>query len=165
MKITDLGDISGVPSIEQKPGDDPLLSFRLEGLGYGGSDEILPSEKERREVEVCRLAVGRDENEGGEGRCLVMVVKNVGVPIMMDDAVKALGLWNTEHEGVAVVVMADVFLIEPREGTRLVGSAQVFGVPFGDNVHPIRVGKNEERKHIFEDFLGLGRRIAEKVIS
>ena len=49
-----------------------------------------------------------------------------------------------DHVGIAIVVMADVLLVEARVSGRFVRGAEIRLVPFDDDVLPVRIERRPE---------------------
>ena len=71
---------------------------------------------------------------------------------MVEDVVDVTGFDLGVHEGVAVVVMAHVVVVEPRHRGGLVGSTDVPTVPVRRQDAAIGIPAwNQEEYHVFED--------------
>ena len=94
----------------------------------------------------------------GPGRShLVLVEPHLREPVVVDGAGDGLRLLLRQHEPVAVVVVADVVVVEPRHPAALVPRAEVLPVPLG--LHDLPVGvdrRQEEEDHLVEAPLRLG---------
>ena len=68
----------------------------------------------------------------------MMAIEDHGIPLELGSSDIAR-LQHVVHIAVAIVVVADVFLIKIRQRTHFVGRAQILAVPGNHFVLPIRV--------------------------
>ena len=59
-------------------------------------------------------------------------------PVAVHQLAEVLRLGQVQREAVAVVVVAGVLLVEPRQPGRFVWRADVFHVPVGDHLRAVR---------------------------
>ena len=88
---------------------------------------------------------------------LVLVEPDLRQPLVVDRARDGLRLLLREHEPVAVVVVADVVVVEPRHAPALVARAEVLPVPLGLHHLPVGVDRRQQQQHhLVEAALRLG---------
>ncbi len=84
----------------------------------------------------------------GPGRAhLVLVEPHLREPLVVDGAGDGLRLLLGEHEPVAVVVVADVGVVEPRHPAALVPRAEVLAVPLGLHHLAVGVDRGQQQEH------------------
>ena len=110
-------------------------------------------------LQSCTLETrqARDDCAGGGG--LVVVVDDLREPFEVELAAHVRGLAHVVHEKVAVIIVADVFLVEARE--RVDDAFGGFGaaqIPRGNEFLAVGVGVGEEDNALVEDAecLGIG---------
>jgi len=85
------------------------------------------------------------------------VVDDLRVPDVVDLGDEGAGFGLGEDVPVAVVVVADVLLVEDGRGGAFVGGVEGFAVPVGDEVEAVGVdGGDEQEDGVGEDLLYLG---------
>ena len=85
------------------------------------------------DVGIERIGERRDEHARALGAHLVLVDEELRVPLVVDGAAQGPRLGLREHVPVAVVVVADVVVVEPRQPAALVLRADVLAVVVGDH--------------------------------
>ena len=111
-----------------------------------------PRIEQRIEIVVVRIALRRRPRDRPGRAALVVVVEQLRKPLVIERAVDVLGLGLGRGEEVAVVVVADVLLVEPRqvgEGPQL--RVLVAHVPVGDQLVAVRVGVHEENDAVVQE--------------
>ena len=91
------------------------LAFGGEPLVHVRAERLQPEDQQRIEVVVVRIALRRRPDHRAGRAALVMVVEDLRQPLVVEHAVDVLGLRLRRREEVAVVVVADVLLVEPRQ--------------------------------------------------
>ncbi len=106
---------------------------------------------------VERVAVGRAGDDGAGGGGLVVVVDDLWEPLEIELAGHVGGLGLVEHEEVAVVIVADVFLVEAREGIDdALGGLGAAHIPRGNEFLAVGIRVREEDDALVEDAERLG---------
>ncbi len=108
---------------------------------------------DQRIVEIVeRVAERRREHHRAGRPRLVVVVDDLREPLAVEHPVDVHRLRLVHHVEVAVVVVAHVLLVQPRQ---VAGAAllriRVAHVPVGDQLHPVRVHVRGQDDHIPED--------------
>ncbi len=121
-------------------------------MHHRGADRVDAVDHQRVDVVVERIAKRRDEQHRAGGARLVMVVDDLREPLAIQHAVHVLRLGLSVSVEIAVVVVADVFLIEARQSRqRPVLRILVAHVPVGDQVHAVGIGVNKENDDVIEN--------------
>ncbi len=126
------------------------------------SHGVDAEDDQRIEVVVERIAERRREQHRARGAGLVVVVHDDGEPLAIHHLVRVDALRHVHHVEVAVVVVADVLLIEPRDAVGrpllLVGLAHV---PVRHELHAVRVDERAQDDGVAQDpqRLGIGLRV------
>ena len=108
-------------------------------------------------VVVKRVAEGRHEDHRPGGRRLVVVVDDLREPLAEELAVDVGRLGHGRQVVVAVVIVADVLLVQDRDrGELALQRVRVAHVPVGDQLHPVRVQRREQDDGVVQDAQGLG---------
>ena len=105
------------------------------------------ADDERVEVVVERVAEGRRKDDRAARRGLVVVVDDLRQPAPVEDAADVARLGVVVGVVVAVVVVADVALVEHGDATDSLGRH----VGVGDQLHAVGVGRADEEDHAIED--------------
>ena len=111
-----------------------------------------PRIEQRIEIVVVRIALRRRPDDRTRRPALVVVVENLRQPLVIEHAIDVLGLGLRRGEEVAVVVVADVLLVEPRQaGEAALRRIGIPHVPVGDEIVAVRVGMDEEDDALVEE--------------
>ena len=87
----------------------------------------------------------------------MMVVHDVRKPFAIEHAIHVLRLGLRVGVEIAIVVVADVLLIEPRQPVQRPLLFILFlHVPVGDEVHAVGIGVDEENDDVVENSQRLG---------
>ena len=98
------------------------------------------------------LAVGADEKAGLIAAHFVMVLEDVGMPVLEHDPGHVLRFHQVQHEGVPVVVVAAVLVVQPGQVASLVVRAQVLVVPVGHHELPVGIeAGHHQEDDVFQD--------------
>ena len=131
---------------------------------HGGPDHFDAEGDERVEVVVEGIAEGRHEDDGAGGAGLVVVVDDLREPLVEHLPVHVGGFRHVGHVEIAIVVVADVLGVEPRQLVhaalarlfeRRVGILGAAHVPVGDEVLAVGVGLDVELDGVVEEAHGL----------
>ena len=129
--------------------DEPAVHRRAKLLKLGHDD--------RGVIIVERIAERRDEHHHAGGAGLVLVEDDLREPFAEQHPVDRHRLRHLRHEAVAVVIVADVFLVETRErfelALRRIGVAHV---PVGDQLQPVGIVVAEQDDRVVQQALRLG---------
>ena len=110
---------------------------------HGGPNHLDLERNQRIEVVVERIAKRRSEHDGAGWPGLVVVVHDLGKPFQVKLPVHVGGFAHGGHVEIAVVVVADVLLVEPGDVVEaefaLIGDGFAH-VPIGDQLHAVGVG-------------------------
>ena len=133
------------------------LAFGGESRMNRGTDRVDAEHHERIEVVVERIAERRREEHRARRSRLMMVVHDRGIPLAIHHPVRVGALRHVHHVEIAVVVVADVFLVQARDAVRrsllLVALAHV---PVGDELHAVRIDERTENDVVVQNPLRLG---------
>ena len=124
---------------------------------HGGPHHLDTERDQRVVVVVERIPKRRREQHGSRRTSLVVVVDDLREPLANHDSGEVLGLRLAHHVEIAVVVVPDVFLVEP--GDVVDRAPQRVGlphVPAGDELHAVGVGVDGEQDHVVQDPARLG---------
>ena len=139
------------------PARDAGLPFRREAAVHRGSHEVQLGGDERVEVVVERIAKGRREHHRAGGAGLVMVVHDLREPLEVHRAVHVRALGLRRHVEVAVVVVTDVLLIEPRQaGSGSARRLRLAHVPARHQLHAVGVRMHGQDDQIVQEARRLG---------
>ena len=136
--------------------DGPGLLRLLELVGHVGPVPAVLPPDQGVAVGVDGLAVGGDEEPGAVAPGVVVVEIGLGDPVSEHDLGHVLALDHVGLEGVPVVVVARVLVVEPGLVDPLVLGAQGLLVPVCD--HDLAVGveaRHHEVDDVVQDTLGL----------
>ena len=92
------------------------------------------------------LGKRRQPDPGWERRRLVVHKNKLRFPVAPRSSYYAR-LNLVDHVGIAIVVMADVLLVEARVSGRFVRGAEIGLVPFDDDVLPVRIERRPEHQN------------------
>ncbi|MNS72220.1 hypothetical protein D3C72_1056220 [compost metagenome] len=124
---------------------------------HGRADFRQGAHDQRVVVVVKRVAEGRHEDHRPGGRRLVVVVDDLREPLAEELAVDVGRLGHGRQVVVAVVIVADVLLVQDRDrGELALQRVLVAHVPVGDQLHPVRVQRREQDDGVVQDAQGLG---------
>ena len=139
MRIAeDVGEIeeAGIPVVEAHAMHRAGHAVLVQIGGHVDAEHVEPARHQRMNVARDRLGERRDEDARGERRRLVMAVENHRIPFQFR-ARHVARFQHVVHVAVAVVVVADVFLVEIGQGRDFVRRAEILAIP-GDHLVPAR---------------------------
>ena len=116
----------------------------FEAPAHGRAHEIVAAMDERIDELGDGIGVGRNVNARTVFAHLMLVEPELRKPFVVDHAVYVFGFDLREHEPVAVVVVADVVMIEVGHLAALVLGAEIFSVPLGDHDFAIGIERRDE---------------------
>ncbi len=141
-------DVAGIPGVESRAHvRGPRHVVRLEFLRDRHADGVDLARHQRRHFGRDRLGERRQPDPGREGRRLVLHVDDVGLPLAPGPRDHAR-LHDVQHVRVAVVVVADVLLIQLVQRRHLVGRPHVLAVPVDDDVLSVGIDRRPEQEHV-----------------
>ena len=135
----------------------PLEALFLHAVGHVGAvpGHLPPDERVRARADG--LGVGRQVDAGGVGPHLVVVNEPLGDPVAEQQRGHVLRLDRVLHEGVAVVVVPDVVVVEPRLLRRFVFRTHPAVVPLVHQVHAVGIHRgDQDRDGVVEDLVDPG---------
>ena len=128
------------------------LALAGQALVHVRAERLQAENQQRIEVVVVRIALRRRPDYGPGRPALVVVVENLRQPLVIQDAVDVLGLGLGRGEEVAVVVVADVVMVEARQpGGAPLQRIRVAHVPVGDELVAVGVGVHEQQDALVEE--------------
>ncbi len=134
--------------------DDAVLAGGLEGGGLRLAQDAVPPVDQRVHVRVDRVGGGHHEDARAGVAHLVLVQPHGGEPVLPQQRRRQLALLLGEHVHVAVVVVADVRVVEVRHRAGLELGAEVLVEPVDHHDLAVRVGaRDEHQDHVVEDLL------------
>ncbi len=132
------------------------LVLRDETVVHRRPDDIQPGDDQRIEEVIERVAEGRSEKDRPGRPRLVVVVDNLRKPLVIKDTIDRLGFGLVRHVKIAVVVVPDIFLVEPRDiSVRAFGHIRLAHVPVRDQLHAVGIDQTAEQDHIVKKAPGL----------
>ncbi len=123
------------------------LAALVEPLRDRHADHVDLSGDDWRRVQADRLGERRQPDPRRERRGLVEDVDDVRLPLA-PEVLEHPRLDHVDHVAVAVVVVADVFLVEPRQPRPLVRRVGVLHQPLAHHLHPIRVHRRPQHHDV-----------------
>ena len=150
----------------------PARSHRRTGLSlhrqtrvHRRAQRLNPQHEDGVEVVVVRVAKRWRIHDGARWSALVMIVEDLRKPLVVENAVLVLRLGLRGHEEVAIVVVADVLLVQPRQlRHRPLLRIRIAHVPVGDEIVAVGIRVNEEDNDVVEDAHGLLVGLAHHVV-
>ena len=117
---------------------------------HGVGERVGLVDDQRLVVEVVGIAKRRNEHHRADGPGLVLVIVELREPVAIHRLVDVGRLGLCGGVAVAIVVVADILLVEDRNrlGADLV---RVAHVPVGDQLQPVGIGVDEEGDVIVEE--------------
>ena len=143
----------------------PTCPFSSSALRDRHADHVDFARDHVRRFDADRLRERRQPDARRERARLMVHVDDLRLPLpprVLDDA----RLDHVQHVRVAVVVVADVLLIQLRQARQLVRRADVLHVPLGHHLLAVGIDRRPEHQDdVVEDRLGLRlRRRAEQIV-
>uniref|UniRef100_A0A0N5A4K1 LigA n=1 Tax=Parastrongyloides trichosuri TaxID=131310 RepID=A0A0N5A4K1_PARTI len=124
---------------------------------HGGPDLGQGAHDQRVVVVVEGVAERRHEDHGPRRRRLVVVVDDLREPLAEELPIDVGRLGHGRQVVVAVVIVADVLLIQHRDAVVLaLQRILVAHVPGRNQLPPVRVQRREQDDYVVQDALGLG---------
>ncbi len=112
------------------------------------ADEIHPRNQGGIEIRIDGILERRDEETHAVRAHLVHVVYDLREPFLVQHACDETRLDLRQHEPVAVVVVAHVLMVQPRQRAALVARALVPPVPAHDRVEAVGIHRrNHQHNH------------------
>ena len=135
------------PGVEERPRHDPGETRGRESRRHVAAERAHRCRERGVDVGLPRVGEGRDEQACAARTHLVHVVHDLRVPAVVEVAQRELRLLLREHVPVAVVVVADVGLVEQRRARALERRPQLLPVPLAHDVGPVRVVRGDHEQH------------------
>ena len=124
-----------------RPHRRPRLPLGHESAVHGGAHHLDSQDDQRVEVVVEWVAERWRKHDGTGRPSLMVVVHDLGKPFMEHDARHVLGFLLARQEEIAVVVVADVLVVQPRDtGRGSLGRLRLPHVPVRHQLHAVGVG-------------------------
>ena len=128
------------------------LSFGRKARLQGDADRLQSEHEQRILVVVERIAQRRRPQHRTRRAALMVVIEDLREPLVVQHAVDVFGLGLRRGEEVAVVVVADVLLVQLRQ----VRQAPLLGirrthVPVRNQIVAVRIGMHEEDDHVVQN--------------
>ncbi len=118
------------------------------------AQDAVPPVDQRVDVRVDRIGGGHHEDARAGAAHLMFVQPHGGEPVLPQQLRRELALFLREHVHVAVVVVADVRVVEVRHRAGFELGAEVLVEPIDDHDLSVRVGAGDEHQdHVVEDLL------------
>ena len=137
-------------------GDDAWHFLHGEAIGHRRTHHVDARRHPGMDVRVDRIGEWRQEDTRPSRPCLVVVVDDLREPLAVQNSRHRTGLRHVVHEPVAVVVVADIVMVELGRPRRLERCLEILSIPIGNDVEPIRVhARHEEQDHVVADLLHL----------
>ena len=142
------------------------LAFDGEAVVHRRADQIDAERHQRIEHVVERIAERRREQHRAGRSGLMVVVHDLREPLHEQLPVHVLGFLQIRHVRIAVVVVARVFLVEPRHaGQRALQRILLAHVPVGDEIVAVGIGVRGENDDVAEEARGLGIVLADQLVD
>jgi hypothetical protein len=109
------------------------------------ADEIDPRDNRGIEVGIDRILKRGHEEADAVRAHLMHVVYDFRKPVLVQHARHEASLDLRQHEPVAVVVVADVLVVQPRQRTAFVPRALVTAVPADDRVEAVGIHRRDHQ--------------------
>ena len=138
---------AGPVAVEDHVVADTGLVVLLEPARHVGADAVGHAEDQRVDLGVEGVGLGRDEHPRSGGAHLVLVEKDLREPAVVEHVVDDLGFLLGQGVEIAVVVVADIVVVEPRHLAALVLGAEPLVVPVDDHDLAVGVDGRHEQKH------------------
>ena len=119
--------------------NDPFLACGLQRRRLGLAENSVPTINERMHILIYRIGSRHHEYPRTLAPHLMLVQPHRRKPVVPQHTRGQLTLLLGKHVHIAVVVVADVRMIEPRQRTRFVFGADVLVVPVGNDDLTVRV--------------------------
>ena len=135
------------PRVEEGARDDARRAVGREARGDVGAERVRGGHEGRVHVRLPRVRVGRHEEPRPPRAHLVHVVHDLGVPASVQVLDGQPRLLLRERVPVAVVVVADVRVVEHRGRRVLERSPLLAAVPLGHELRAVGVVRREHEEH------------------
>lgn len=101
----------------------------LQAHGHVGAEQVGQAEDHGIHFEVKRIGLRRDEHARAGATHLVLVKEHLREPLVVEDVVHHLSFLLGEHVEVAVVIVANVVVVEPGHAAAFEFGSEVLVVP------------------------------------
>ena len=125
---------------------DAGLAGFFQPQGHPRAQQVGDAENHGLDVERQRVGLRRHEHARPGRAHLVLVEKDLREPAVVEDVVDDLRLHLCKHVVVAVVVVADVVVVEPGEAAALILGASVLVVPVDDHHLAVGIDRGHDQK-------------------
>ena len=133
---------------------------------HGGPDHVGFLHEDGVDVGFDGVEPRRHEDARGVGTHLVYVVDDLRMPHVVQLGDGQLRFLLREHVPVAIVVVADVFLVKLGRAGALEGRAKGAAVPARYDIHAIRIERwHQQEDGVFENGAEAGRVLGEQAIG
>ncbi len=150
------------------------FAFRHQAAVQRRAHHLHAQGDEGIEIVIEWIAEGRHKDDRAGGTGLVVVIHDLREPLQEHDAIHVGGLRHVRHVEIAVVVVADVFVVEAGQVVeaaqrlhlqRRVGAFGPAHVPVGDELLAVGIGLDIELDAIVEQAHGLGVGTADHLVD
>ena len=124
---------------------------------HGRADGLDSESHQRVQIVIHRVAEGRDEDHLAGRPGLVMVVHELRVPLDEKLPVHVGGFRHVRGERIAIVVVADVFVVEAGQAVHGAPGLVLFAhVPVGHQLLPVGIRRHAQDNIVVQQAQGLG---------
>ena len=132
--------------------------FLLQGRAHGVAQHAVQLPDHGIDIGVDGILKRRHEDPGAVAAHLVLVQIDRWEPLLVHQAVDHPAFHLCVHEGVAIVIVAGVLVIQLRQEAVLPLRAEVLVVPIGDDDLAVRVERGDQQEDdVVENVLDEGR--------
>ena len=133
--------------VEQAVRDDTGMAIALEFEGHRRAEQRGFAPQDRVDVRIDRIGDRRRDESGSVGLQLMHREKHLRMPLAVEEPRQVAALRHVHHEGIAVDVVAGIFVIGPRHRRALERRVFVLVVPVDDEPVAVRVEHRDDDDH------------------
>ena len=152
MKVRRRAKTAVPPGVIERIGQDPFEARGGHISGHLVTDQANLSEQKRRDMRIRRIVKRRHEESRPIRSLLMNVVHDFRKPFFPQQASDRFGLFQIEHEPVAIVVVTGIVMVKLGRLATFSRRAEGFPVPVGNDVHAVGIRRrNQNKNHIVQD--------------
>ena len=134
------------PHTEGHARNHPRHILHGKSVGHCRSHQIDGRGRSRMDPGIYRICKGRKEDPGPAWTGLMVIIDDLGIPLIIEHLRYSPGFRHIVHEPVPVIIMPDIIVVEPWRPGCLKRGADRAVIPESNNIKPVRIHDRHQQK-------------------